>query len=350
MPSMNSGFSASLLVAAFALAASAQQPKPAGGNGQAAPAPAAAAGANQSQPAAELPSEVSPDYTLGPNDQIMIRAEEAQEINERPFRIDTEGFLNLPVYGRVRAAGLTIRQLTVELENRLREYIVQPHVYIQVTQFRGAPVFFEGLFLKPGIYTLQGRRTLVEMLAIVGGLLPNASRRIKVRRHLEYGAIPLPGAIEDTERKTSSVEISFVSLRENVNPAEDIVLQPYDEVRVDRAEPVYVAGEVTRPGAIELGERDYLTVTQALTMSGGFTRDAKRADVRVLRPILNTNRRADIPINLTGIYDGRINDFPLLPDDVLYIPRSNTRTILTTLVPIGLSVLNPFIYVAIQGH
>jgi protein involved in polysaccharide export with SLBB domain len=108
-------------------------------------------------------------------------------------------------------------------------------------------------------------------------------------------------------------------------------------------------GEVIRPGILDLGERDYLTVTQALTMSQGFTRDAKRSDVRVLRPILNTNRRAEIAINLDGIYEGRVNDFPLLPNDVLYVPRSSTRTILTTLVPIGLSVLNPFIYLAVQG-
>jgi len=134
-----------------------------------------------------------------------------------------------------------------------------------------------------------------------------------------------------------------------VNPAEDIVLQPYDVVTVDRAELIYTAGELTRTGGIELGEREYMTVTQALTMSGGFTRDAKRAKVRVLRPILNTNRRAEIDIDLSGIYEGRANDFPLLPNDVLYVPKSSTRTILTGLVPIGLSVLNPFIYIALQG-
>jgi hypothetical protein len=83
-------------------------------------------------------------------------------------------------------------------------------------------------------------------------------------------------------------------------------------------------------------------------MSGGFTRDAKRADVRVLRPIIDTNRRAEIPINLTGIYEGKVNDFPR-PNDLLYVPHSSTRTILTGLVPIGLSVINPFIYLAIQG-
>ena len=331
-----------LIFVAITLTASAQQP--AGGARQITQLPAGTAGANQ---AGEPPAEVSPNYTLGANDQILIRAPEAEEINERPFRIDTDGFLTLPLIGRIRAAGLSIHQLEADVTNRLREYFVKPEVFISVTQFRAAPVFFEGMFLRPGIYTLQGRRTLVEMLALVGGLQPGASRRIKIRRHLEYGPIPLPSAIEDPERKISTAEISMASLRENVNPAEDIVLEAYDVVTVERAELIYVGGEVTRPGTVELGEREFVTVTQALTMVGGFTRDAKRSDARVLRPVLNTTRRAEIPINLAGIYDGKVNDFPLLPNDLLYIPRSGARSVIITDVPLLLGILNPFIYLAI---
>lgn len=346
--SICSRFGVSLLFVALSFDAFAQQPQPTGVPSQTPQQPTAGTGAIQAPATGELPADITPNYTLGPNDQILIRAPGADEINERPFRIDAEGFVNLPLLGRMKAAGLTIHQLESEVTNRLREYIVQPQVFISVTQFRAAPMFFEGMFQKPGIYTLQGRRTLVEMLAVAGGLQPNASRRIRVRRHLEYGPIGLPNAVEDPEKKLSTVEISIASLRENVNPAEDIVLEPYDVVTVDRAEPVYVGGEVSRPGPIDLGERDYLTVSQVLTMVGGFTRDAKRSDVRVLRPILNTNRRAEIPINLNGIYEGTVNDFPLLPNDLLYVPPSRKRQIATEAFPIVLSVLNPFIYIAAE--
>ena len=299
-------------------------------------------------PIGELPGQqVDSNYTLGANDQILIRAPGADEINERPFRIDPEGFINLPLLGRIKASGLTIHQLETELVNRLREYIVQPQVFISVTQFRGAPVFFEGMFLRPGIYTLQGRRTLLEMLAVVGGLQPNASRHIKVRRHLEYGGIPLPNAVDDSEKKISTAEISMASLRDNVNPAEDIILQPYDVVSVDRAELIYVSGEVTKVSGIELGERDFMTVTQALTMAGGFSKDANQAKVRVLRPILNTNRRVEIDIDLRGIYEGKANDFPLLPNDVLYVPRTYKRAIVTAFAPIALSLIPALVYYAI---
>jgi polysaccharide export outer membrane protein len=296
------------------------------------PPPAADTGQNPNQAAQprELPPDsIRPNYVLGPNDQILIRAN-AEEINEKPFRIDAEGYINLPLVGRVRAGGMSQQELEAELVRRLKEYIREPQVIISVTQFRSEPVFFVGAFTKPGIYGLQGKRTLVEMLVNVGGLAPNASRHIKITRRAEYGVIPLPGAVEDPEKKISTVEISMGSLRENVNPAEDIILEPFDVISVERAELVYVNGEVTRTAAIELGERDSISLLQALTQVGGLTRDAKRAHLRVLRPILNTTRRAEIDIDVNEIYAGKANDFPLLPNDVLFVPRSFTRAFWTT--------------------
>jgi len=278
-------------------------------------------------PPRELPQDnVRPNYVLGPNDQILIRAPQAEEINEKPFRIDAEGNINLPIVGRVRAGGLTIQELEAELVRRLREFIREPQVIIIVTQFRSEPVFFVGAFRAPGIYPLQGRRTLVEMLASIGGLQPNASRHIKVTRRAEYGAIPLPTAVEDSERKISTVEIGLGSLRENVNPAEDIVLEPYDVISVERAELLYINGEVNKIGGMELGERDSISVLQALTQSGGFTRDANKSKARILRPIAGTTRRAVIDIDIKRILEGKDNDFPLLPNDLLYVTHSIKHT------------------------
>jgi polysaccharide biosynthesis/export protein len=303
---------------------------------------------NQAQPPRDLPPDTSQfrsNYVLGANDQIMIRSN-ADEINEKPFRIDGDGNLNLPLVGKVHAEGMSQQELEAELIRRLKEYFREPQVIISVTTFHSEPVFFVGSFVRPGIYALQGRRTLVEMLVQIGGLTPNASRHIKITRRAEYGVIPLPGAIEDPEKKISTVEISMASLRENVNPAEDIVLQPFDVISVERAEKVYINGEVVRTMGIELGERDSISLLQALTEVGGLTRDAKRSQVRVLRPIENTTRRAEIDIDVSEIYAGRANDFPLLPNDVLYVPHSYKRSVWTTVGQLLLSN-GPFIVVSI---
>ena len=336
-----------LLITAASFQISAQQPPDQGGS-QPQRNPDNSSNPIQPSPPPLAPDTVRPNYTLGPNDQILVRAPEAEEINEKPFRIDADGNVNMPLIGRVHAAGMTLQELENDLVKRLREYIREPQVIVTVVQFRSEPVFFVGAFRTPGIYPLQGRRTLVEMLTAVGGLQPNAARQVKVTRRAEYGIIPLPNAVDDPEKKVSTVEISMGSLRENVNPAEDILLQPYDVISVGRAELVYINGEVGKVGGIELGERDSISIAQALTMAGGFTRDAARGKVRILRPILNTNRRAEIEVDVKRVFEGKDLDVPLLPNDILYVPRSYTRLMWQTAGQILLPMIPYIIFIAAQ--
>jgi len=277
------------------------------------------------RPVEDPATKIRPTYILGPGDQIMIRAFEVEEISDKPFRIDSEGDVNLPILNKVHAGGLTVEQFEAELTERLKTLVKNPQVTVGVVQLRSEPVFFNGYFKAPGIYTLQGRRTLLEMLTTVGGVQPNSSRRLKVTRHLEMGPIPLPNAVIDQEAKVSSVDISIGSLQQNVNPAEDIVLQPLDTVSVDRAGIVYVSGEVNKVGGVELSDSDSMPVTRVLAMVGGLSKDAASEKARVLRQILNTSHRAEIPVNLKRILEGKEADFPLMPNDVLYIPRGGRK-------------------------
>jgi len=276
---------------------------------------------------------VRPDYVLGANDQILIRAPGVSEINDQPFRVSGEGFIDLPIIGRIQASGMTIQNLEREMANRLREFVRDPQVYISLVQFRGEPVFFVGDFRAPGVYPLQGSRTLVEMLSAVGGILPTASRRIRITRRSDYGTIPLPQAVENPEKKLSTVDISLESLTQNVNPEEDIVLQPYDIISAEAAEKVYVTGEVARSASLDLGQRQSISISQALTEAGGLSPLASVDKVRILRPILGTNRRAEIIVDVREVLSGRRGDFPLLANDVLYVPRSAGRAITTQLIP-----------------
>jgi polysaccharide export outer membrane protein len=185
----------------------------------------------------------------------------------------------------------------------------------------------------------------MEMLASVGGVQPNASRRIKVTRRAEFGKIPLPNAVVDAASNTSSVEIGLGSLRENVNPAEDIVLRPFDVISVERAEMIYVNGEVGKVGPLELGERDSMSMLQVLSLAGGLTKTANPKKAWILRPQPNTAKRTEIPIDLDKVLKGKVEDFALLPNDVLYVPRSSKakETIETTasylLLPLASTLL-----------
>ena len=90
-----------------------------------------------------------------------------------------------------------------------------------------------------------------------------------------------------------------------------------------RSEVVYISGEVAKPGAYELNDRDSISITQALALAGGFSQEAQPQKARILRPIMDTptDRRAATPVDLNKAFSGTANEFPLMPNDALYVPR-----------------------------
>lgn len=289
--------------------------------------PQASPSSSQSQVQVPLAAEsLRPSYVLGEGDVVQIRSVAVEELGDRPYRLDATGTITLPMIGAVKVAGLTADQLQAELNKQYRNYYTNPQVIVTLVQFRSDPVFFVGAFAKPGIYPLQGRRNLVEMLSAVGGLLPNASRRIRISRRKEMGPIPLPTAVQDPDGRGMSVEIPLSVLTQEINPPEDIELLPYDTISAERAELVYLSGEVGKAGGFELGEKDSIGLVQLLSMAGGPSPNADLKKARILRPISNTSRRAEIPVDLKMAMQGKGNEIKLLPNDVLYVPRSNAKS------------------------
>jgi polysaccharide export outer membrane protein len=291
---------------------------------------------------------VRPDYILGPNDQILIRSN-AEEISDRPYRVDQDGYINLPLVNRVPVSGITVAALERDLIARLRMFLVAPEVSITVTGFRNEPVSFFGAFVRPGIYPLTGGRTLVEMLTVAGGLQPNASRHLRITRRADNGPIPLPSAIVDPASGASSVQVDITNLAQELNPAEDIELKAGDRVIAEQAQPIYVGGEVAKSVPIELGNRDSFTVMQALSQSG-FTATAKRKKVIVLRPVEGTGKLARIDVDLRRIINGIDNDFPLYPNDILYVDRQSQFMTVLPNAALGLFTSVPYalIYAALR--
>ena len=299
----------------------------------------------QVPPAAE---SLRPTYVLGAGDVIQIRVVGADEIGDRPYRVEANGEITLPLVGAVKAAGLTLDQFQSDLNQRFRTYFVNPQVLVTLIQFRSEPVFFIGAFKGPGIYPLQGRRTLVEMISIVGGLAPTASRRIRITRRKEMGAIPLPNAVEDPDGKGMTVEIPLNALTQDINPPEDISLMPYDVVSAEKAELVYLSGEVMRPGGYELGEKETLGVLQLVSMAGGPSPNAALERARILRSVSNTPRRAEIPINLKDTLKGKGRDVKMMAGDVLYVPRNSARIAWGRVLLIAVPLIPTLILIAVR--
>jgi hypothetical protein len=70
--------------------------------------------------------------------------------------------------------------------------------------------------------------------------------------------------------------------------------------------------------------------------------------VRILRPVTNTARRAEIEIDATQIFEGKGNDFPLMPNDVLFVPRSRKRAFWTTFGMITMGTAPYLLYTVLR--
>jgi polysaccharide export outer membrane protein len=285
------------------------------------PQPPAAPAANQA--AAAAVASLRPTYVLGANDQVLVRVPRVEDFDSQPVRVDEGGQITLPLIGKIPAAGLTIEQLEQDIARRLVQFVVNPVVSISIVQFRTEPIFLVGAFQRPGIHALAGRRTLLDTLASAGGLQPQANRRIKITRQLSQGKIPLPSAVERPAESVSTAEINLSKLMETVNPAEDIVLEQYDVISASRLAPVYVNGEVMRPGPFELPDGEPTSLVRMLTQAG-LTPAADTRKIKLLRVVLGTQKRAEIKLNLADVMSGQANDFPLMPDDVLFVPKSKS--------------------------
>lgn len=273
--------------------------------------------------AAAAPEELRSTYVLGPEDQITIHALDAEEINDKPVRINTDGHVSLPFVGSVMASGLTVGQLEAEITASLKKYIKNPEVSVSVVEFRSQPVSVIGSVKTPGVQQLQGRKTLIEMLSMAGGLADDAGYTVTITRRLEWGPIPLPSAADDPTGQFSVASISLDRVMDSKDPAENITICPRDIISVPRAKMVYVIGTVVRSGGFVLRERQTLSVLQALSLAGGIDHFAAPQKARILRPVEGTTSRAEIPINLQLVLSGKSGDVPLQAEDILFVP-SNT--------------------------
>lgn len=271
------------------------------------------------------PNAAPSTYLLGPDDQITLHVSDAPAISDKPLRIDSNGEIKVPMAGRIRASGLTTAQLEAELTKRLKVYIEDPEVSVNVAELRSQPVSVIGAVNSPGLHQLEGHKTLIEILSLAGGLRTDAGPTAKITRRLEWGRIPLPGAVDDPTGEFSLAQINLKSLIDAKHPEQNIPIYPQDVISVPAAQLVYVMGEVTKAGPLTLTGGDRISVLEALSSSGGALHTATPAKAKILRAMPGDERRTEIPVDLKKIQAGKADDVPLLAGDILFVPGSSAK-------------------------
>lgn len=134
--------------------------------GQALPAPDANSAAVAYRDASE--------YRLGAQDLIEVSVFGVQDLS-KTVRVNANGQISLPLIGTVMAGGRSIPELEADLAARYaRGYLQHPQVTVFVKEFSSQRVTLEGAIKTPGIYPLSGKTSLLQAVAVAGGLDPLA--------------------------------------------------------------------------------------------------------------------------------------------------------------------------------
>ena len=296
--------------------------------------------------ASAVPSPTQNDNDiLGPGDQILIRAIDIEEIDNKPVLIDRRGNINLPVVGQLQAAGLTPDQLEAALRLRLTRVLRHPpDVSVSVTEVHSQGVSVLGAVNTPGVHQLQGEKTLFEVLSLAGGLRADAGYTVIITRQIEWGPIPLPNAALDSTGRFSVASVSVKSIMAASNPAENIHIKPNDVISVPRADIIYVIGAVKKAGGYALNDNGTRSALQILSLAEGLDRAAAPNRARIMRGIPGSNNRDEIPIDLKKILAGKSPDVPLQADDILFVPTSGAKTAGLRTIDVLTASATAFIY------
>jgi len=254
--------------------------------------------------------EEKTEYRLGPGDVIQVSVFGIPELEKLEGEIDSLGKVLLPLVGEVKVGGLTVPEAQKTLTKAFSKYVVQPKVSVAVKEYHSYRVSVLGEVNKPDVYALKGGRTLMDVLAMAGGLKPKASHTITLVRL-------------GKERTSMIIDLDRL-ISYGVTPEGskyNIILEPGDVVYVPKAGSIFVDGYVGHPGAFPLTTN--LTVTQALAMAGGMEWEASHT-VYVYRMEKGGGRKV-VKVNVDEIREGKAKDFPLEVNDVVFVPGSGFK-------------------------
>ena len=194
------------------------------------PAPVAANDAGQAAPqnSASKPGPPAPvppfpvtppaDYVIGPDDVLSIVFWREQDLSGDVV-VRPDGKISLPLLNEVQAAGSTPAQLKATLEEQAAKFFEEPNATVIVKEIRSRTVYITGQVTKPGPYQLTVPLTVVQLIALAGGLTEYAEGdRITVLRVEKGWPVTFRFNYDDVAKRKS--------LRQN------ILLRPGDTVIV----------------------------------------------------------------------------------------------------------------------
>ena len=269
------------------------------------------------------------DYRVGPEDLLEIQVFGQENLN-RQVRVNGQGIISLPLIGEIKVAGLAPQEVEMRLvEAYGSEYLRNPQVTVTVKEYRHNRVAVTGAVDKPGQYEMIGPRTLLEMLALAGGLQDKPGAKagdvvhiIRGQRAAEPARVMQTANALPFSPRPETVVIDLRRLLQEGRTELNIPIRHGDVIHVPFAGNAYVLGGVRRPGSVTV--RDNLTLTQAVALAGGLDPVLATQRVEVMR-LDEQGAPITLSAHLGKVMNREEADIPLQENDVVVVGESSLR-------------------------
>jgi len=298
------------------------------------PVATSAADINQSLATMAAQSSASPSsYQIGPEDLLEITLFNIPESEARitprltKVRVNHQGSVMLPLLGELSIKGLSVSALEQVLRARYDKYIRDPQVGVLVAEYRQR-VSVIGAVQKPGPVELNGPRTLIDVLALAGGLTEKAGSQVHIYRNSSEGRLSYVIDLlflTNGNRSANPESAAFVGMPIEVG----------DIVNVPQAGTVFIDGAVRTPGSFPIPRR--YTLTQALTLAGGVDFELADYGGTVIFRRQKAGEVETIPVNLNEVLAGKIVDPQIENEDTIVVPVSSVKYFIKRYVGIMIS-------------
>jgi len=114
------------------------------------------------------------NYLLGPEDAIEISVWKEPELTKQLI-IRPDGKISYPLIGEIQAAGRTVKELREEISKRLEKFVTDAQVTVLLLKAQHYKIYVVGKVQKPGEFVAGRPVTVMQALAMAGGLTPFAS-------------------------------------------------------------------------------------------------------------------------------------------------------------------------------
>jgi protein involved in polysaccharide export with SLBB domain len=210
---------------------------------------------------------VTPDYVVGPGDQLIIQMWGQVTLNGR-FLVDRSGSIFVPQVGSIHVAGVKSDEMHDFLKSQVGRVFRNFDLNVNLGQLRSIQVFVVGQARRPGSYTISSLSTLTNALFATGGPTPQGSlRHIQLKRD---------GKVV--------VDFDLYDLLLRGDKSKDEKLLPGDVIYIPPVGPqIAVSGSVNKPAIYELKSQGDTTINDVLELAAGLSNVASRQRVRLER-------------------------------------------------------------------